>query len=138
MVAACTTDDGPSTLQGLFRTATSITIIAVTGIITIVLGLWGLLIHRGAHDEEKLIAGDDKSAFVTSSSGRTFRLINSKMTMLVDSGATEHFLGDELFPDLKDRLDNPTQLNVLETIITAGNRNLLGTMTGTIHGTISD
>ena len=52
------------------------------------------------------------------------------MTMLVDNGATERFLGDELIPELTNILlddtlrDNPTKLT------SAGQRVLLGSATG--------
>lgn len=42
------------------------------------------------------------------------------MTTLVDSGATEHFLDDDLIPGLKGSLMNPTPLHVPKT------RNWLG------------
>lgn len=58
--------------------------------------------------------------------------------MLVGSGATEHFPDDELIPRFNDRLMNPTPLNVPKTILPAGNRKLLGNMTDTTYGTITD
>lgn len=60
------------------------------------------------------------------------------MTMSVGSGATELFPDDELIPRLKDRLMNPTPLNVPKMTVPAGNRKLLWNMTGTIYGAITD
>lgn len=60
------------------------------------------------------------------------------MTMLGGSDATEHVLDDELAPELKDRQMNPTLRNVPKTIISAGNRKLLGIMTGIVYCTITD
>lgn len=65
-------------------------------------------------------------------------MVGKIMTVLVDSNAAEYFLDDELIPDLRDRLMNPTRLNVLEVIITAGDREMLGALTGTMHGSITD
>ena len=46
------------------------------------------------------------------SDGRTFLPTNSKITMSVDSGATEHFVDDEQVPELKEKMLNYTVLNM--------------------------
>ena len=130
-VEAYGTEPVPSLAQELL----SIIAIAVTGIITIARGLWELLTHSGIVVEKKTLTA---SAFPTFTNVRTFQPNSDEMTMLVNSGDTEHVLDDELITGLKDRMMNPTPLEVPKTITTAGNRKLLGTMTGTIDGTITD
>ena len=49
------------------------------------------------------------------SGGRSFPPTNSKITMLVDSGATEHFVDDKLIPELKEKMLNRTVLNTKNT-----------------------
>ena len=137
-VDAYTTDAASSMFQGLLKKTTSIIAIAIAGTITIVGGLWELLNRRNTLDEGKFPTDNEGSSFATLANRRMFQPKNNEMTMLVDSGATEHFLDDELIPGLKDHLMNPTPLDVPKTTITAGNRKLLGTMTGTINGTITD
>ena len=44
--------------------------------------------------------------------GRIFQPDINEMTMLVDSGATEHFLDDELIPGVKDLMMNPALQHV--------------------------
>ena len=60
------------------------------------------------------------------------------MTVLVDGGATEHFLDDELVSGLKDRMKDCTLLLVLKTIVAAGHGELCGTETGILYDTIVD
>ena len=133
-VEAYATEPVPSAVQELL----SIITIAVTGIITIARGLWKLLTYRSTVVEIKTLTASRGSAFATLTNGRTFQPNSNEMTTLVNSGATKHVLDDELIPGLKDRMMNPTLLDVPKTIITAGIRKLLGTMTGTINGTITD
>ena len=108
------------------------------GILTIARGLWELLTHRSTVVEKKTLTASGGSAFATWTSGWTLQPNSNEITMLVDSGVTEHFLDDELIPGLKNRTMSSTLLDVPKTIITAGNRKLLGTMTGTINGTITE
>lgn len=50
--------------------------------------------------------------------GKTFLPNDSKITMLVDSGATEHFVDSELMPELKEN-----KLNKLISQYAETNRN---------------
>ena len=71
------------------------------------------------------------------SGGRSFPPTNSKITMLVDSGATEHFV-DELISELTEKMLNCTVLNTPKNIRAAGKQALLGTATGILSGVITD
>lgn len=53
-------------------------------------------------------------------------------TLLTDSGATETFLDDQLFPGIKDRIKEHTDLKKSKSIVTAGGHELQGTGTGVI------
>lgn len=70
--------------------------------------------------------------------GRSFQANSHTMTMLVDSGATEHFLDDELIPGLKDILLDYELLDNPKKIAAAGQRVLLGTATGVLPDTITN
>ena len=59
-------------------------------------------------------------------------------TLLVDSGASEFFLNDELTPDLKTRMREFKTLSTPREITTAGKHTLHGIGTGIISFTISD
>ena len=59
-------------------------------------------------------------------------------TLLVDSGASESFLDDELIPDLKTRMREFKTLSTPREITTAGNHTLHGIGTGIISFTIRD
>lgn len=93
-----------------------------------------------------LLAGDESksytnlanegSALVSLTNGKTIQPNRNEVTMLVDSGATEHLLDDGLIPELKDRMRNPTLMSVPKTAFTTDNRKLLGTMTSIIQGNI--
>ena len=56
------------------------------------------------------------------SDGRTFLPTNSKITMSVDSGATEHFVDDEQVPELKEKMLNYTVLNTVKKYDRPGSR----------------
>lgn len=133
-----TSEPVPSAAQGLLvGTKTGVITIVVTGLIAIARGLQELLYRRGTTDEKKTIPASGGSAFAALTNGRTFQANSNEMTMVVDNGATEHFLDDELIPGSKDRMMNPTPLHV-PTTITAGNMKLLATMTVIIYGTVTD
>ena len=76
--------------------------------------------------------------WMASTGARTFAPSNSTMTMLVDSGATEHFLDDELIPGLKQLMQDYNLLEEPKKIVTAGNQVLLGTATGILPCVITD
>ena len=59
-------------------------------------------------------------------------------TLLVDSGASESFLDDELIPDLKTRMREFKTLSTPREITTAGKHTLHGIGTGIISFTIRD
>ena len=59
-------------------------------------------------------------------------------TLLVDSGASESFLDDELIPDLKTRMREFKTLSTPREITTAGKHTLYGIGTGIISFTIRD
>ena len=59
-------------------------------------------------------------------------------TLLVDSGASEFFLDDELIPDLKTRMREFKTLSTPREITTAGKHTLHGIGTGIISFTIRD
>ena len=94
-----------------------------------------------ADDEEPVFNFKDDFAggfmWMTSTAGRTFPL-NSCGMMLADSGETEHFLGDVLIPGLKDRMKAYALRDVRKIIVAASNRELHGTATGILYGTIVD
>ncbi len=69
---------------------------------------------------------------------RTFLPNNNEITMLVDSGATEHFVDDQLIPELKEKMLNYTVLSTPKKIRAAGKHILLGTVTGILIGSITD
>lgn len=60
------------------------------------------------------------------------------MAMVVDNGATEHFLDNDLIPGLQGSVMNPAPLHVPKTTITAGNRNLVWKKTAALYGTFTD
>lgn len=62
----------------------------------------------------------------------------SSITVLVDSGASEHFLDPCLTPDLQDRLSNYNIFKLSRKIVTAGQHILEGITTGTVHDTVND
>ena len=131
-VDACATEIATSSVRGQLRPSTGIITIVVTGIITIAQDRRELETHRRTVDEKNTLSASGRSAFATITNGRTFQHNISEMTMLVNSGGTENFPDDELFSGLKERIMNPTLVDVPKTLITAGNKKLLGIMTGTI------
>ena len=58
--------------------------------------------------------------------------------LLVDSGATDHYLGDKLVPRLRDKMLNLIKLVVPKRIPTVGGHALLGTEQGIMFGTFAD
>lgn len=49
-------------------------------------------------------------------SGATAHFLDDEPAVLVDSDATEHLLGDELIPGLKDHMMNPTLRQVPQDV----------------------
>ena len=97
---------------------------------------------------DSLLAGDKSNSYAnlanggstlaTLTNGKTFHPNRNEMTVVMESGATEHLLDDGLIPGLNDRMGNPTLINVSKTAFTTDNRRLLGTMTGSIQGNIKN
>lgn len=52
---------------------------------------------------------------------------DNDIILLVGSGATEHFVDDELIPETKKKMLNPTVIITPENIRAAGKQILLGT-----------
>ena len=76
------------------------------------------------------------SALNTASDGRISRLHCEKFTMLVDSGASDHFVDEDLVPGLRQRIRGLGILEEPKPIETAGNKKVFVTATGTICGHI--
>lgn len=135
-VDACTTADAaPVTFQELLKTTTSITTIAVADFFTIVRGLWELLNHSNTLDEEKLPA--ERRIRVRDLDQRAD--VSAQQQRDDDAGGQQRYgalPGRRADPGIEGSSDEP--LDVSRTIITAGVRKLLGTMAGTIHGTLTD
>ncbi|CAM9639627.1 unnamed protein product, partial [Ascophyllum nodosum] len=69
----------------------------------------------------------------------TYNPLNgSSITVMVDSGSSEHFLDPFLIPGLQNRMMDYKALDEPHKIFTAGNRVLEGIGTGTMHGTVKD
>ena len=88
-------------------------------------------------DLNKELNFDGGFMWMALSDGRSVSPTNSKITMLVDSGATEHFV-DELISELTEKMLNCTVLNTPKNIRAAGKQALLGTATGILSGVITD
>ena len=56
--------------------------------------------------------------------------------MIVNSGASDHLVDDELIPRLRDSMKDYKKLKEPKIILTAGNKEVFATATGTIWGHI--
>ena len=65
-------------------------------------------------------------------------LNGSSITVMVDSGSSEHFLDSFLIPGLQNRMMDYKALDEPHKIFTAGDHVLEGIGTGTVHGTVKD
>ena len=63
---------------------------------------------------------------------------DSTLTMLVDSGATHNFVDPLLTIRLQDMMGDYCVLDVLHTIVAAGQHGLHGVATGAVQGTVID
>ena len=61
-----------------------------------------------------------------------------RITMIVDSGASDHLADDELIPRLRDNVKDYKKLKEQKIIVTPGNKEVFATATGTIWGCIID
>ena len=75
--------------------------------------------------------------FTAAATGR-FTPSTKGATLLVDSGASESFLDDELIPGLKERMREFKELSTPKEITTAGKHTIYGVGTGIISFTIRD
>ena len=78
---------------------------------------------------------DDDNCSVNEVNLRAPDIIRSKkngisINMLVDSGATSHYLDDQLIPGLKDKMDSYKCLDQVKQIRTAGSATIYGTAEG--------
>ena len=85
--------------------------------------------NRGFHPN-----GSGNRGFHPNGSGnRGFHPNNDRFTMLVDSGASDHLIDEELIPRLRKSIRDYKKLKNPKTIITNGNK-VFATATGTIWG----
>ena len=61
-----------------------------------------------------------------------------KMTMVVDSGASDHYVDDERVKGIKQLMFDYQEFNTPRTITTAGRHTLLGTATGKLRSKVTD
>ena len=76
-------------------------------------------------------------AITAALSAASFCSGDSTLTMLVDSGATHNFVDPLLTPRLQDMLSDYCVLDVLHTIVAAG-QHVQGVATGTVQSTVID
>ena len=72
------------------------------------------------------------------SGGQGFHPDVDRITMIVNSGASDHLVDDELIPRLRDCMEDYKKLKEPKSIITAGSKEAFATPTGTIWGHIID
>ena len=75
---------------------------------------------------------------VARSGGKGFHPDADMITMIVDSGASDHLVDDELITRLRDSMNDYNKLKEPKIIVTAGSKEVLATATGTIWGYIID
>eukprot|EP00752_Nemacystus_decipiens_P006651 g5979.t1 len=63
---------------------------------------------------------------------------SNNFSMMVDSGASDHYVDDKLVPGIKNKMINLRQINPAREITTAGNHTLHGTATGDIVCEVTD
>ena len=80
--------------------------------------------------------GCARSAVTTANGGRISGLNSENFTMLVDSGASDHFVDEELVPGLRQRMRGLKILDEPKPIETAGNKKCFATAQGNICGHI--
>ena len=78
------------------------------------------------------------SGLVAGSDVRGFHPNVDRITMIVDSGASDHLVDDELIPRLQNIMKDYKKLQEPKIIVTAGNTEVLATATSTIWGHIID
>ena len=74
----------------------------------------------------------------TAAATRRFTPSTKGTTLLVDSGASESFLDDELIPCLKENMQEFKELSTPKETTTAGKHTIYGVGTGIISFTIRD
>ena len=89
-------------------------------------------------DSEKPVINFDGGFMFTAAATRRFTSSTKGATLLVDSGAAESFLDDELIPGLKERMREFKELSTPKEITTTGKHTIFGVDTGIISFTIRD
>ena len=74
---------------------------------------------------------------MTDSDERGFHPNVDRITMIVDSGASDHFVDEELILRLRDSMTDYKKLKGPKIIVTAGNKEVLAAATGIIWDTSS-
>ena len=77
-------------------------------------------------------------ATTAAQSAATFCSDDSTLEMLVDGGVTHNFVDPLLTPRLQDMMSDYCVLDVLHTVVAAGQHVLQGVATDTVHGTVID
>ena len=86
-----------------------------------------------------LLAGSGNRGFHLNGSGnRGFHPNSDRFTMIVDSGAPDHLINEELIPRLRKSMKGYKKLKEPKTIMTNGNKTVFATATGTIWGYVID
>ena len=86
-----------------------------------------------------LLAGNGNRGFHPNGSGnRGFHPSSDRFTMIVDSGASDHLIDEELIPRLRQSMKGYKKLKDPKTIMTNGNEKVFATATGNIWGYIID
>ena len=71
---------------------------------------------------------------VARSGGKGFHPDADMITMIVDSGASDHLVDDELITRLRDSMNDYNKLKEPKIIVTAGSNEVIETATGTTWG----
>ena len=86
-----------------------------------------------------LLDGSGNRAFHPNGSGkRGFHPNIDRFTMIVDSGASDHLIDEELIPRLRKSMTDYKKLTDPKTIMANGHKKVFATATGTIWGYIID
>ena len=101
---------------------------------------------RPANDDQKPSFNfdddfDEGFAFTALLAGgvkRGFHPNSDRFTIIVDSGASDHWIDAELIPRLRNSMKDCSKLKESKTIVAAGKKKVFATATGTILGYIAD
>ena len=131
---------GPSSGEASAAAPAASTEPAAAGPLSIQLGPSQAARGQDEHVPFDLFGAFGTSFIVTSTPlQRTDNPLNgSSITVMVDSGSSEHFMDPFLIPGLQNRMMDYKALDELHKILTAGDHVLQGISTGTVHGTVKD